>query len=68
MTVYELTAEQLEELAQRYLCEKNEQQGEGTSWEELALPFNFVSREEVIAEHECYNFTEDDFFCTASRN
>lgn len=68
MTVHELTKEQLEELAQRYLCEKNEQQGEGTSWIELAVPFDFVSREEVIQEHERYSFTEDDFFCTAGRN
>lgn len=64
MTVYELTEEQLEELAQRYLCEKNEQNGEGTSWMELALPFDFVSREEVIREHEYYDFGNDDFSCT----
>jgi hypothetical protein len=67
MTVYELTEEQLEELASRYLCEKNDQNGEGTSWMELANPFGFVSRDEVIREHECYDFGNDDFFCTAGR-
>lgn len=41
MTVYELTEEQLEELA---------------------------SRDEVIQEHECYDFGNDDFFCTAGRD
>ena len=67
MTVYELTEEQLEELAGNYLDEKNAQRGEGTSYEELADPFSFVSCDEVIKAHECYDFGNDDFFCTAGR-
>jgi hypothetical protein len=67
MTVYELSEDQLEELASRYLDEKNAERGKGTSWAELADPFSFVSRDEVIKEHECYDFGNDDFFCTAGR-
>jgi hypothetical protein len=67
MTVYELTEEQIEELAGNYLMEKNEQEGEGTSWLELAAPFQFVSKEEVFAEYEGIYFVNDDFSCTAGR-
>jgi hypothetical protein len=67
MTVYELTEEQLEELAGNYLDEKNAQCGEGTSYYELAEPFEFVSRKEVMAYYDNYIFCNDDFSCTAGR-
>jgi hypothetical protein len=67
MTVYELTQDQLEELAARYLDEKNEQNGEGTSWTELAIPFEFVSKEEILEEYADTIFSDDDFSCTAGR-
>jgi hypothetical protein len=67
MTVYELTEEQLEELAGNYLEEKNAERGEGTSYYELAEPFEFVSKDEVMAYYDNYIFSNDDFFCTAGR-
>ncbi len=33
----------------------------------LANPFGYVSQDEVIREHDCYEFGDDDFFCTAGR-
>jgi hypothetical protein len=67
MTVYELNRDQLEELAAHYLAEKNEQNGEGTSWAELAMPLEFVSKKEVLEEYAGMVFSEDDFSCTAGR-
>lgn len=68
MTVHQLTPHQLEELKQTYLTQKNEANGEGTSYGELADVDNLVSDEEIFAEYEDTDFVPDDFFCTAIDN
>lgn len=67
MTVYELSRDQLIELKQNYIDEKNTEAGQGTSWYELAEADTLVSDKEVYAAYECYDFGNDDFFCTAGR-
>jgi hypothetical protein len=67
MTVYELSRDQLIELKQAYITEKNDEVGEGTSWGELADADELVDDKEIFAAYECYDFVNDDFFCTAGR-
>lgn len=67
MTVQELNRDQLIELKQAYITEKNDEVGEGTSWGELADADELVSDKEIFAAYECYDFGNDDFFCTAGR-
>ena len=65
MNVHELNADQMLELKQDYLCEKNDRAGIGTSYGELADADELVSDEEIVAEYSGYDFGNDDFFCTA---
>lgn len=67
MTVQELSRDQLIELKQAYITEKNDEVGEGTSWGELADADELISDKEIFAAYECYSFSNDDFFCTAGR-
>lgn len=64
-TLNELSAEQISELKQFYLCNvKYEDQG--VSWGMLANANNTVSMEELEEEYGHVSFTDDDFFCSAS--
>ena len=64
-TLNELSAEQISELKQYYLCNvKYEDQG--VSWGMLANADNTVSMEELEEEYGHVSFTDDDFFCSAS--
>ena len=64
-TLNELSAEQISELKQYYLCNvKYEDQG--VSWGMLANADNIVSMEELEEEYGHVTFTDDDFFCSAS--
>ena len=64
-TLNELSAEQISELKQYYLCNvKYEDQG--VSWGMLANADNIVSMEELEEEYGHVSFTDDDFFCSAS--
>lgn len=64
MTFDELNDEQKLELKQRILTERNEQRGEGTSYEELALADDLVSDEDAKDWAEGMGFSEDDFTCS----
>lgn len=66
MDVRELTHDQLEELKQRMICERNEEKGEGTSWGELASAGDLISDAEVFEEFGGVDFSDDDFSCSAS--
>lgn len=64
-TLNELSAEQISELKQYYLCNvKYEDQG--VSWGMLANADNTVTMEELEEEYGHVSFTDDDFFCSAS--
>ena len=64
-TLNELSAEQISELKQFYLCNvKYEDQG--VSWGMLVNADNTVSMEELEEEYGHVSFTDDDFFCSAS--
>lgn len=64
-TLNELSAEQISELKQYYLCNvKYEDQG--VSLGMLADADNIVSMEELEEEYGHISFTDDDFFCSAS--
>ena len=67
MTVHELDHDQLIELKQAYITEKNDEVGQGTSWGELADVDELISDKEIFVAYECYSFSNDDFFCTAGR-
>lgn len=70
-TVYQLTPDQLEELAQSYLTEHYHEYNpdaaelEGPSYGELAAALDIVGRETLEEEYSGTTFTVDDFFCTA---
>ena len=57
----QLSAEQIEELRQRYLSEKRD----NVSALELANAKEIVSDKELYDEYCTTLFTDDDFFCTA---
>ncbi len=66
MTVSKLTRDQIIELKQNYLSEKIYNEGERCiSWGELADADELVSDETIFAEYGGYDFSVDDFFCTA---
>jgi hypothetical protein len=67
MTVQELDREQLIELKQAYITEKNDEVGEGTSWGELADADDIISDKEIFVRYDGYTFTNDDFFCSVGR-
>ena len=70
-TVYQLTPDQLEELAQSYLTEHYHEYNpdaaelEGPSYGELAAALDIVGRETLEEEYSGTTFTVDDFFCSA---
>ena len=66
MTFDELSEEQKLELKQRILTERNEQRGEGTSYEELSLADDLVSDEDARDWAEGMMFSEDDFSCPST--
>lgn len=66
MTFDELNDDQKVELKQRILTERNEQRGEGTSYEELSLADDLVSDEDAKDWAEGMEFSPDDFACSAS--
>lgn len=65
MDVRDLTREQLDELKQQMICDRNDERGEGTSYGELASAADLISDAEVFEEFGDVNFSEDDFFCSA---
>jgi hypothetical protein len=67
MTVQELDRDQLIELKQAYITEKNDEVGEGTSWGELADADDIISDKEIFVRYDGYTFTNDDFFCSVGR-
>lgn len=66
MTYDELNEDQRTELKQRILMERNEQKGEGTSYEELADVDRLVSDEDARAWADGMEFYEDDFLCSSA--
>ena len=66
MTYDELNEDQRTELKQRILMERNEQKGEGTSYEELADADRLVSDEDAKAWADGMEFFNDDFVCSAT--
>ena len=66
MTFDELNDDQKVELKQRILMERNEQKGEGTSYEELADADRLVSDEDAKAWADGMEFFNDDFVCSAT--
>lgn len=42
---------------------KNEANGEGTSWDELACADELVSDKEIFEAYDGYSFSEEDFDC-----
>lgn len=65
MDVRDLTRDQLDELKQRMICDRNEEKGEGTSWGELASAGDLISDAEAFEEFGDIDFSDDDFFCSA---
>lgn len=65
MDVHELSRDQLTELKGNYICEKNEERGEGTSWGEIADADEIISDAEIFEAYAGYEFGNDDFSCTA---
>ena len=62
----ELTRDQIIELKQHMLCERDDENGgSGVSYGELLLADELISDDEVLAEYGHVVFTEDDFFCSA---
>ena len=67
MTYDELDEGQKLELKQRILTERNEQRGEGTSYEELARVDDLVSDEDAKEWAKGMEFSGDDFTCSAGK-
>ena len=61
MLVEELTRDQLIELKQNLLCQRD-----STSWGELAEADSIISDEEVFKEYDGTIFSADDFTCTVA--
>lgn len=65
MTVHELSANQLSELKQNYLCQHLlETEDRTPSWDELACADDIVSDETIYEAYAATDFVEDDFFCS----
>lgn len=60
MTVRDLDRNQLIELKQNILCDREE----NASYDELADVDELISDEEVFEEYDGVIFTPNDFFCT----
>lgn len=63
MYVSELNREQLTELKQSFLSQQNEENGNGTSYDELSRADSIISDEMIYEAYSGINFTEDDFYC-----
>ena len=61
MKVTELNREQLVELKCNYICMMNDENGEGSSYGELAAADDIVSDDEIIAAYADTTFSPDDF-------
>jgi hypothetical protein len=68
MTVQELDRDQLIELKQMYLTEKNLEVGECDSWEEVAAVDDLITDKEIFERYDGYTFNDDDFFCTVGKD
>ena len=66
MTFDELNDDQKLEIKQRILVERNTARGEGTSYGGLAGADALVSDEDLKDWCAGMEFSEDDFFCSAS--
>ena len=64
MKATELNRDQISELKERIVFERNTKAGEPTYMSDLAEAENCVSDEEVFAEYADTDFTDDDFFCS----
>lgn len=67
MNVTELNREQLVELKQTLLTDRNNAKGVGTSYDELANADTIISDEEIYEGYADIDFSEDDFFSTAAK-
>lgn len=67
MKVTELTRDQFIELKQTLLIDRNNAQGEGTSYGELAEADSLISDGEVYEGYAGINFSESDFACSAHK-
>lgn len=73
MNVFDLTNNQLEELAQSYITEHYHEYNpdaaelEGPSYGELAAALEIVGRDTLMNEYDGTVFSSDDFFCTAAQ-
>lgn len=56
-----LNEEQKLELKRHVLRERNDDQGKGTSWAELAMAEELVSDEELEDQYRCTEFVPEDF-------
>lgn len=61
MSVDELTRDQMVQLKQQMLQEENNENGEGTSWGELAVADGLVSDERVREHYAGTDFSPEDF-------
>lgn len=69
MTINDLTKEQFTELKWRYLDDiyQNET-NQSISLGEIAAIDEIVSDEEILEKYENFDFSDDDFFCTANKD
>lgn len=65
-SLHELSAEQISELKQSYLCNVK-YENTGVSYGMLANADNIVTDKELEDEYGSTSFTDDDFFCTAGK-
>ncbi len=66
MTVSELNRDQMIELKQNYLSELvDKTEYRCLSYGELAAADEIVSDAKIFWLYDCYDFSEDDFSCTA---
>ena len=69
MLVTELNRDQLIELKGNYIDNYlYENEGRGASYGELASADELVSDEKIFEEYESYDFSMDDFGCTAGKD
>lgn len=66
MTTHDLSRDQLIELKQAFICDENDANGEPTYWSDMADADDLVSDATIHDEYAGYDFTDDDFLCTAA--
>lgn len=62
MTIHELNREQLIQIKQAYYTRKQEEAGQGVSYQELAEIDALVTDAEIKEAYEGIDFVQDDFF------